>query len=50
MNQTVRRELWDCEVPVMRTLFEIFDAPEVMALLAFGLIATAAALWLQALV
>jgi hypothetical protein len=31
----------------MRTAFEIFDSPEMMALLAFGLIASAA-LWLQA--
>ena len=28
----------------MRTAFEIFDAPEMVALLAFGLIASAAAL------
>ena len=34
----------------MRTLFEVFDAPEMIALLALGLIASAAALWLQALV
>jgi len=30
----------------MRTFFEIFDSPEVMALLALGLIASAV-LWLQ---
>jgi hypothetical protein len=34
----------------MRTVFEIFNAPEMVALLAFGLMASAAALWLQALV
>jgi hypothetical protein len=34
----------------MRTVLEIFSAPEMVALLAFGLIASAAALWLDALV
>jgi hypothetical protein len=34
----------------MRTVFEIFNAPEMVALLALGLMASAAALWLQALV
>ena len=32
----------------MRTVFEIFEAPEMMALLVFGLIASSAALFLQA--
>jgi hypothetical protein len=32
----------------MRTFYEILDSPEMVALLAFGLIASAAALWLQA--
>ena len=34
----------------MRIFFDIFNSPEMVALLAFGLIASAAALWLQALV
>jgi hypothetical protein len=32
----------------MRTLFEIVEAPEMVALLVFALIASSAALWLQA--
>jgi len=34
----------------MRTIFDIFDAPEMIALFAFGLIASGAALWVQALI
>ena len=32
----------------MRTLYEIIEAPEMVALLVFALIASSAALWLQA--
>ena len=32
----------------MRTLFEIVEAPEMVTLLVFALIASSAALWLQA--
>jgi hypothetical protein len=32
----------------MRTLFEIVEAPEMVALLVFTLIASSAVLWLQA--
>lgn len=31
----------------MRTFFEVFEAPEMVALLCFGLIAASAAFWLQ---
>ena len=31
----------------MRTIFEIFEAPEMVALLLFALVAGSAALWLE---